>query len=548
MSELRLTSSYQPDKIPAQVAFRRSSADILGYGGALAMAGGKSRTITELAFDWALDHPGIFIPIFRQLHSHITDTTRRTFFEQVLPPELRNRKDLVRIKNSGGQDFIEFLFNGSQIHFVGLDNPGRVFSAEFGGAMFDEAHEIAVEDVQLVNSRLRQRCPVCIVNPSYDEQGAPVDCDHYPAQMVFAFNPSFPGHWLHEWFIHGATRTEHGYYKPELIQRDADKSLGSVEFFVAKARDNPFVAKRYVERNLAGMSTLMRKRFLDGLWIHIAGHGFFDEEAVTALQEHVDENPPIREGELEGDYTGKDKDDPPRIVEKRLGRLHVFKPAVRWHTDKAGNEQKAHRYIIGIDTSSGAAADYSGIQVLDVDTYEQAAEWQGKTNPDTLAEIAFLLGCYYNAALLAPEITGGWGHGVVTRLQSLGAKWQGNPDVKPKLYMRPTEGRLHKMFTDKLGFDTNRITRAAMLTQLEALIREGEITVHGSRTVAELAAFAFPEANMHGEYGPPRAQPGAHDDLVIPLAIACQVATRFPRQVRRVARREEPIAFTAAGM
>ena len=71
---------------------------VRGFGGA--MGGGKSRALCEEVFDMMLEYPGIVIPVFRQLHTAITNSTRRTFLEQVLPPELRGRKDLVRIKNS----------------------------------------------------------------------------------------------------------------------------------------------------------------------------------------------------------------------------------------------------------------------------------------------------------------------------------------------------------------------------------------------------------------------------------------------------------------
>ena len=91
------------------------------------MGGGKSRALCEEVFNWCLDYPGVTVPIFRNVHTHIATSTRRTFMEQVLPSELRGRKDLVRIVESQGKDFIEFLWNGSTVHFVGLDNHRDVF-------------------------------------------------------------------------------------------------------------------------------------------------------------------------------------------------------------------------------------------------------------------------------------------------------------------------------------------------------------------------------------------------------------------------------------
>ena len=80
------------------------------------MAGGKSRAMCEQAFDYALDYPGILIPLFRQEHTSIVRSTRRTMLEQVIPPELQAGCDS---KNSQGEDWVR-LPNGSELHFAGL--------------------------------------------------------------------------------------------------------------------------------------------------------------------------------------------------------------------------------------------------------------------------------------------------------------------------------------------------------------------------------------------------------------------------------------------
>jgi hypothetical protein len=89
--------------------------------------------------------------------------------------------------------------------------------------------------------------------------------------------------------------------------------------------------------------------------------------------------------------------------------MEMYRAPVRWHVTDDGEEHKAHRYVVAVDVSSGAAADYSAIQVIDVEEFEQAAEWQGKVDPDRLAELAFLTACVFNGATLAVEINAGWG-------------------------------------------------------------------------------------------------------------------------------------------
>lgn len=548
MADLRIKCSYDPDRIPAQAAFRRSTADIIGYGGA--MSGGKTRSICELALDWMLNHPSIEFPIVRQTHTSITDTTRKIFMEQVLPSELKGRKDLVRIVDSQGKDFVEFLWNGSKVNFIGLDNPGKLYSGEYGGAMFDEAHQISEHDVLEVNHRLRQRCPDCIENGVIQTETHP-GCTHMPLKMIFAFNPASPNHWLNKWFRLGATPTEWGFTRDFIRPTDADEdsSIGTMDFYQALATDNPFVSKKYIENKLGGMSAPMKRRYLLGMWEHIDGSGFFDADGLTRLHEHSIEHPVLLKGEPAGDVTGA-SDERPKLVEKGNGRLEVYAAPVRLHTEPDGTEVKAHRYVVAVDSSSGASADYSAVQVVDVDEMEQVAEWQGKVDTDQLADIAFLIACVYNGALIAVEVTGGWGTNAALRVLKLIGGWKGPDHARPKTYTRRRLGRLSEKFTDLVGFDTQTATRALALGALEETVREGALLIHGQRTLAEMSAFSFPErAGGLIDYRKPQARSGDHDDLVMALAIGVYIAVKQPSQSRQLPRREsEPVAFTAAGM
>lgn len=544
MAELVIPNSYVP--LPPQQALRDSPATVRGFGGA--MGGGKSRALCEETFDWMLEHPGIVVPLFRQTHTSITLSTRRTFLEQVLPAELRGREDLVRIKNSSGEDFLELRWLRSQVHFVGLDNPGKWFSTEIGAAGFDEAHEISEKDVLIINSRLRQRCDRCT------RAGLP-ECEHMPHRMIFTFNPSYPGHWLQQWFILGAQQTEHGYHKDELFATEADSPIGDSDFFVSKATDNPYLPEKYIRRTLAGFGKQERRRYMDGLWEHIGGGSFFDSEALAEqTMAAMEYRPYLLKAEPKGDPQGGHKadlerpDTRPAIVPHGSGRMTVFKPPVRWSVDRDGEEHKAHRYVVAVDASSGVSSDYSAVQVVDVEQFEQVAEFQGKCDPDKLAEVAFLTAAVYNGALLAPEITGGWGFAVVKRCQQMIGHWQGDQALRPQLYMRPIVDRLSQKFTDLLGWDTNTKSRAQMLDILEQSMRDGSLTIHGQRTLAEFMAFKIPERlGGVGDYRSPRASKDAHDDLVIALAIGVAVAAKLPKQLQRVERPEPVPAFSVTG-
>jgi phage terminase large subunit len=533
----RFTAAVKNERSP-QSAFFLSDAKIVGYGGA--MGGGKSRALCESGLRDAIKHPGLITLVCRQAHTAIENTTKKTMLEQVLPPELKDPALGARKVESGGKDFIQ-LPNGSRFHFIGLDDPIRWYSAEVGLLLFDEAHEIAEKDVLELRTRLRQACRDCAANPTFDEAGEPVPCEHMPQKIRIAFNPENPGHWLQHWFIKGATQTEYGFRKDRLIPVEGDRSLGACEFIFARAIDNPYLSAEYIEENLGGLPSLMRRRLLEGEWLFTSGSQFFDHDALHAYQQRV--KPPkwvcvsagaderLRKRLLEsGTDPGKGK-----IVFRpaKDGKWAVWATPVRERTE-GGKRLPAHRYVVTVDVSSGGSADWSAIQVLDLEAFEQVAEFQDMIDPDLLAVEAYRAGRVFNNAVVAPEITGGWGLTIATELQRL---------HYPAIYTRRILDRRTKRWTDKLGWDTTTSTRPMMLDTLERVLREEELELHGERTLAELQTFVRGrKRGQTADTGKPEAQPGTTDDLVITLAMAVTLREQLPRQLRRpMEKRREPV-------
>ena len=90
------------------------------------------------------------------------------------------------------------------------------------------------------------------------------------------------------------------------------------------------------------------------------------------------------------------------------------------------------------------------------------AEYQAKVDPDLLAVEAYRIGRVYNDAVVAPEITGGWGFTITNELKRL---------RYPRLYTRRIRDRLSDRWTDVLGWDTNKKTRMVMLDTLATFDR-----------------------------------------------------------------------------
>jgi phage terminase large subunit len=462
------------------------------------MGGGKSRTLCQDKFREMLEYPGIKVVLARAQHTSIIETTKKTMLEQVIPAQL-----LSNSKQSGGEDYIR-LWNGSVCHFIGLDDPLRWYSSEIGSIAFDEAQEIEEEKAIRLITRLRQ-------------QGM-------PCRATFGFNPSNPGHWLQNWFYIGGERTEHGFYKKELYATSASRPIGEAEFIFAKATDNVYLPEGYVDQTLMGLPDHLRRRYLDGLWEYITGNAFFDQDALQYYTELAGETKSVQAtpiGDIAQDInqrTRNKKSSDPIRAKVGQGPLQVFKPPVKG--------EKPHRYVIGVDSSSGRGEDWTAMQVVDIDDFDQAAELQIKLPPNEAAEWAYRLGRIYNDAKIVCEVTGGWGFAVDQRLREM---------KYPNPYTRRVVDRLTKRFTDKLGFDTTQKSRPLILSALEEAVRQREFGLYGMRTLAELSAFVW------SDRGKAEAQPGAHDDLVMSLALAVWVRSTEPlRRERLKVKQYEP--------
>lgn len=517
-----ILSVFEP--LPPQRAFMRSDAKIRGYGGA--MGGGKSRTGCEAIFDAALDHPGITCLVARQAHTSIVETTRKTMLNQVIDPRL-----IQRMKASGGEDYIE-LFNGSRIHFVGLDDPLRWYSSEIGYAFFDECQEIDEDTVLRIVTRLRQRCAEC-------ERNSRADCSHMPNRAILTFNPSNPGHWLQRWFMVGGERTEHGFYKPELWMEGATAPLGDCEFFFAKATDNVHLPPGYVESTLGGMKEWMRRRYLEGLWEFISGNAFFDADVLRSYEQIARETPILVQGRLVGDIsqdisyrTGRGAKPKDRIrVEPGGGPLSIWKLPVR-KREENGKVLPPHRYVLSVDASSGRGTDYSALEVIDLETFEQVAEMQIKSETGIVAEEAYRLGRFYNDALVVCELTGGWGLAVEQVLKRF---------RYPRPYTRRIMDRLSQKYTDRTGWDTTPRLRAVILENLDYVLRDSSFKLYSLKAVSEMGTFVYSDREK------PEAQPGCNDDIVMSLAIGVTVALSMPRELKRVKEPKHEPQFAVTG-
>jgi hypothetical protein len=175
----------------------------------------------------------------------------------------------------------------------------------------------------------------------------------------------------------------------------------------------------------------------------------------------------------------------PEPRQRRMnGELEIWLPALT-----------SRQYLIAVDPAGGGSeGDYSAVQVLDLQTAMQCAEFQGHAAGLELARLVTGLAAEYNGAWLVVE-RNNHGSGV--------------------LALAGTACGYRKVFQQngQAGWLTTSTSRPATLGQLGAALVDQPERFMSRRLLAECRSFVrLPDGRMG-------ARAGTHDDLVMAMAI-----------------------------
>lgn len=190
------------------------------------------------------------------------------------------------------------------------------------------------------------------------------------------------------------------------------------------------------------------------------------------------------------------------------------------------------RYVIAVDPSAGEENEtgdtaFHGVQVIDHRTRAQVAEYRSRIDPDLLAIQVYLAAQHWNKAIIAIEKTGGYGLSMLRRI------WRDYG--YPLVYRQKTLDKAKDtQFEDRMGWDTNRSTKALLEDGLRELLREMPEAFRSRILALELTTYIKDE---RGKTGP---EPDAFADLLMSFAIAQQVAQEWV-----VPRDRQPGAITS---
>jgi len=108
---------------------------------------------------------------------------------------------------------------------------------------------------------------------------------------------------------------------------------------------------------------------------------------------------------------GEDQVFPEEVLERVKQDIGTYQPLWENKLDKMPIKgmlvwnlpEPKHRYIAGVDVGSGTSKDFSTVQIMDVDTYEQVAEYKGKMSTKLFGRLVKIIANYYNQAFVVIE-------------------------------------------------------------------------------------------------------------------------------------------------
>lgn len=196
-------------------------------------------------------------------------------------------------------------------------------------------------------------------------------------------------------------------------------------------------------------------------------------------------------------------------------RTPLFTLGLEGETWVWAEPEEGHQYIMGVDVSRGDGEDDSTIVIVDFTIMEQVLEYQGKIQPDLLAQLVEEYGNLYKAHTVV-DVTGGMGVSTVLKLVEFNYKYLHFDSANGKiLSARQRELSQHNKQDKIPGFHANGV-RLPMISNLEYKIRTNGIKVRSIRLTSEMRTFIF-------KNGRPDHQEGYHDDLLMALGMALWV-------------------------
>ena len=190
---------------------------------------------------------------------------------------------------------------------------------------------------------------------------------------------------------------------------------------------------------------------------------------------------------------------------------------VRWYH----KPKPKHTYMVALDPSLGTGGDYSAIQVFELPTFKQVAEWHHNTTPaNQQIRILQSINKYIHDTIMEQDSTATpsifysmenntLGEAALMRVMDIGEE-----NIMGNFLSEPIRKGHRRKF--RRGFNTTAKHKIDACAKFKELVENNKMELNSKALISELKSFVATGVSYKGK-------PGEHDDLVS----ACLLMTRM---------------------
>ena len=294
-------------------------------------------------------------------------------------------------------------------------------------------------------------------------------------QLMISFNPVDINHWLKKEFF------------------DVNKS--NCTTIHSTYKDNPFLPEddRQVLEAFKDTDPYFYQVYCLGEW-GVLGKTIFNARIVSERIAYLRNRQPMKVGYFEFKHDSDLKPYDIKWMDDPNGHIRIYDEV-----------QQRMPYVLGGDTA-GEGSDYFSGHVINNTSGNQAAVLHQQFDEIDYAQQAYCLAIHYNTALVGIEVN--FSTYPIRKFE----EWNYS-----KMYVRQSEDTFTHKIKQSFGFMTGKTTRMLIISNLVAIVKESVSLINDIPTLEEMLTF------VKNENGRPEAQEGAHDDLIMGLAITYHI-------------------------
>jgi hypothetical protein len=185
---------------------------------------------------------------------------------------------------------------------------------------------------------------------------------------------------------------------------------------------------------------------------------------------------------------------------------------IRWYN----KPQRGMTYVVSLDPSLGTGGDPAALQVLELPTCRQVAEWQHNRTPvaGQVRIIKEVCDYIYEQISTPNDIYYSVENNTIGEAALICINEVGEENIKGMFLSEPARVGQTRRF--RKGFTTTQKSKLAVCAKFKSMIETGRLTINSRNLISELKNFVA----LAGSF---KAKPGETDDLVLSMMLAIRM-------------------------